>query len=89
MPIDPAITIIRRKLELGQELHLRTSTSVENIISLLDVCLKTTYFQFQGRFFDQLQGAAIGSPMTPIVVNLYMEDFEIKDINTAEHSSRI
>ena len=85
MPIDPAITIIRRKVELGQELHLRTSMSVEHIISLLDFCLKTTYFQFQGRFFEWPQGAAMGSPISPIVANLYVEDFEIKVINTAEH----
>ena len=29
------------------------------------------------------------SPISSIVANLYMEDFEIKDINTAEHPPRI
>ena len=61
----------------------------EHLISLLEFCLKTTYFQFQGRFFEQLQGAAIGSPITPIVAKLYMEEFEIRAINTAEHPPRI
>ena len=42
--IDPALPIIRRKLELDQEFHLRTSISVEQIVSLLEFCLKTTYF---------------------------------------------
>ena len=76
--IDSAIDIIRRKLELDQELHSRTSMSVVQIISLLEFCLKTTYFQFQGRFFEQLHGAAMESPISPIVANLYMEDFENK-----------
>ena len=89
VPIDPAINIIRRKLEMDQELHLRASMKVEQIISLLEFCLKTTYFQFQGRFFEQLQGAAMGSPISPLVANLYMEEFEIKAINTAEHPPRI
>ena len=62
---------------------------VEQIISLLEFCLKTAYFQFQGRFFEQLQGAAIGSPISPIVANLYMEDFETKTINTAKYPPRI
>ena len=31
----------------------------------------------------------MGSPISPIVANLYMEDFEIKAINTAEHPPRI
>ena len=50
---------------------------------------KTTCFQFQDRFFKQLQGAAKGSPISPIVGNLYMEDFEIKAINIAKHPLRI
>ena len=62
---------------------------VEQIISLLEFCLKTTYFQFQGRFFEQLQGTAVGSPISPIVAHLYMEDFETKAINTAEYLPNI
>ena len=89
VPIDSAIHIIRRKLELDQELHLRTPMKVEQIIRLLEFCLKTTSFQFQGRFSEQLQGTAMGSPISPIEANLYMEDFETKAINTAEYPPRI
>ena len=83
MPIDPVINMVRRRLELDQELHLRTTMKLEQIISLLEFCLKTTYFHFQGRFFEQLQGAAMGSPISPIVANLFIEDFDTKAINTA------
>ena len=89
MPIDPAINIIRRKLELDLGLHLRTSMCVVQIISLLEFYLKTTYFQFQGRLVEQLQRVAMGSPITPIVANLYMKDFENKAINTAECPPRV
>ena len=85
VPIEPAIHIIRRKLELDQELHTRPTLNVEQVISLLEFCLKTMHFQFQGRFYEQLQGVAMGSPISPIVANLYMEDFEIKAISLAEH----
>ena len=57
---------------------------VEQVISLLEFCLKTTYFLL----FEQLQGAAMGSPISPILVNLNMEEFEIKAINTAEYPPR-
>ena len=57
--------------------------SVENITTLLEVCLKSTYFTFQGRFFEQQEEAAMGSPISPIVANLYMEEFETKTISSS------
>ena len=64
MPTDCALNILRRKLEQDQELNVRTSMTVEHIVSLLEFCLKTTYFQFQGRYFEQIQEAAMGSPIS-------------------------
>ena len=47
--------------------------AVINIILLLEFCLKNTYFSFQDQFYEQVEGAAMGSPGSPIVANLYME----------------
>ena len=66
------------KLEQDKELCLRTSMTVVNIISLLEFCLKNAHFLFQGTYYEQLKGAAVGSPINPIVANQFMEDFEIK-----------
>ena len=33
-------------------------------------------FSFQGKFYKQLHGAAMGSPCSPVVANIYMEYFE-------------
>ena len=42
VPVDPAINMIRRRLEQDEELQHRTSVTVEHIISLLEFCHKTT-----------------------------------------------
>ena len=57
--------------------------SAQHIICLLEVCLKNTYFIFQGRFYEQVEGAGMGSPISPIIANIYMEAFETKAISTA------
>ena len=82
VPIKPAINTIKKLLEEDPELHKRTSLSVKNITRLLEYCLTSTYFIFQGRFFEQQEGAAMGFPLSPIVANLYMEKYENQAINT-------
>ena len=56
---------------------------VSDIILLLEFCLKNTYFSFQDQFYGQVEGAAMGSPVSPIVANLYMEYLEQKALSTA------
>ena len=41
---------------------------------------------FQGQHYEQVEGVAMGSPLSPIVANIYMEHFETKALETAPHS---
>ena len=61
---------------------------IDDIILLLEFCLKNTYFSFQGQFFEQVEGAAMGSPVSPIEANLYMEYLEQKALSTAPDPPR-
>ena len=78
VPIDPALNIIKDLLDKDTTLKERTVMEVGDIILLLEFCLKNTYFSFQGQFYEQVEGAAMGSPVSPIVANLYMEYLEQK-----------
>ena len=53
VPKQPAIDIIKKLLEEDGELQQRTNMSVNHIISLLEFCLRSTYFTFQGRLYGQ------------------------------------
>ena len=83
VPIRPALKSIKKLLEEDQTLPQRTTMTVNNISCLLEFCLNSTYFTFQEKFYEQVEGAAMGSPISPIVANLYMEDFEMRAINTS------
>ena len=85
VPTTKAIIIIKQLLEQDQDLQQRTSLSIENIISLLEFCITSTCFGFLGKFYEQVEGAAMGSPLSPIVANLYMESFEVEALTSAPH----
>ena len=50
------------------------------------VLSQNTYFSFQGQFYEQVEGVAMGSPVGPIVANLYMEYFEQKALSAPPHT---
>ena len=85
VPIQSVINIIQNKLVNDKDLHQRTSMAIHYIISLLEFWLKRTYFVFQGNFYEQKEGAAMGSPLSPIIANILMEDFETKALSSAPH----
>jgi hypothetical protein len=49
---------------------------------LAEVCLRSTFFSYQGEFYEQTSGVAMGSPLSPIVANLFMENFEKKSLDS-------
>ena len=59
--------------------------SIPQIVTLLEFCLKNTYFLFQGKYYEQVRGEAMGSPISPLIANLFMEEFEVKALSTAPH----
>ena len=61
---------------------------VQNIIELLQFCLHNTYFSFQNKFYEQVEGVAMGSLVSPIVANLNMEYFERKALASAINPPR-
>ena len=86
VPVDPALNIIKDLLEKDHILNERTVLAVSDIILLLEICLKNTHLSFQGQFYEQVEGAAMGSPVSSIVANIYMQYLEQKALSTAPHS---
>ena len=48
---------------------------------LVRTCLKFTYLSYHGNIYKEIHGVAMGSPLSPIITNIYMKNFEMKAIN--------
>ena len=73
VPIQPVLNIIQQRLAKDKDLQQRTTMSIKHITSLLEFCLNSTSFVFQGSINQQIEGAAMRSPLSPIVANIFME----------------
>ena len=45
----------------------------EEIIDLLKLCLESTFFPYNGNFYQQLHGTAMGSPVSVVVTEIVMQ----------------
>ena len=76
IPVEPAVKVAEERLGEDASLGLRTSLPVEDIIPLLTFCHKTTQFTYNGTYYQQAFGTAIGSPISTVIANMLMEDVE-------------
>ena len=48
----------------------------ETLEKLLIICTQQSHFQFNGKYYDQIDGVAMGSPLGPLFANIFMDEFE-------------
>ena len=70
-----------------------TATAIENsttklplptddLMDLLNLCLTSTYFQYNGKHYKQLHGTAMGSPVSVVVAEIAMQNIEEQALAT-------
>ena len=81
IPVNQALDVINQ-LIIGHQTDMEFKSKVRKpwyeIADHLEIkiVLNNCVFSFQGQFYKQLHGAAMGSPCSPVVANIYMEYFE-------------
>lgn len=83
VPLEESLEIIKKTLRDDVLLHERTELPLEGIMDLLECCLRNSYFQVKDKFYAQEDGLPMGSSLSPVVANIYMEWFENEAIRTA------
>ena len=85
IPVDLALTITNQRLQQDQDLAERTNMSISNIMRLLEFVLNHNYFKHDNTHYKQIFGCAMGSPISPVIADLVMEEIEETAIATASH----
>ncbi|XP_054276681.1 uncharacterized protein LOC128995686 [Macrosteles quadrilineatus] len=89
VPVSETLKIIETRLTNDDTLANRTKLPVNVIMELLELCTQCNYFQLEGKLYRQDEGMAMGSPLSPIFANIFMEEFEQKALASARLKPRI
>ena len=82
IPQGEAISIIKELLHNDENLNKRTPLKAERIVTLLTICLENTYFMFNKKLYNQVDGLAIGACTSGFAADIFMYRLEKKAINT-------
>ena len=55
---------------------LNTSIPQRRMEKLLYLCTKHVHFSYGGRIYIQVDGVAVGSPLAPVLANIFMTELE-------------
>ena len=81
VPVGLTCQVAKDKLIADTSLGDRTGLSPPQVVTLLQFCLNA----YQGQFYQQSFGTAMGSPVSVTVANLVMEDVEQRTLSTYSH----
>jgi len=78
VPLDLAIESVKKRWE-----YIERSTKIvkEDFLEAIEFVLSSTFFTFNDKLYKQTYGVPMGSPLSPIIANLVMQDLEENILN--------
>ena len=73
------------RVPIADSLKLLSHHFEDGVLALFKHDLTSTYFCFDGKFYEQTGGVAMGSPLSPVIASFFMEDFEKRAIEQEPH----
>lgn len=79
IPIDLALKVVGDNWSKIEKL---TKLPKKEFLYGVEVCLRSTFFQFEDLFFQQVSGLAMGGPISAVIANLVLESAEKELMST-------
>ena len=67
IPVNDTMDIIRRRFRFQKSTY-----------KLMELCMTTTYFMFNNESYEQTDGVAMGTSLSPIVAEIFMDEVETR-----------
>ena len=84
IPLDETIDICIDNLYKDDENSSKIPKDV--FCNLVTVATRESFFMFSSKFYKQIDGVAMGSPLGPALANIFMCSFENKWLKDCPHS---
>ena len=83
------VVATRRSESLVTDLSRKKWCYLSRFADLSNCVLRSIYFQYNGSIYEQQDGAAMGSPVSAVIANIYIEEFEEQAIASATCKPKI
>ena len=80
--VPVALQVINSKISTCTTFTNVCKIPTEKFIRFLEFTITSCIFRFNKKFYKQLQGVAMGSPVFPVIANIYKEYFDSLAIPT-------
>ncbi|XP_071628256.1 uncharacterized protein [Temnothorax longispinosus] len=74
----PKDLVLKAIEERWNYITTKTDLSLLQFLSAVDLILSSTSFMFNGQFYEQIFGSPMGSPLSPILADMVMEDLDVR-----------
>ena len=85
--VPVGLQVINSKISTCTSFTYSCTIPTEKFIKLLEFTITNCIFCFNKKLYKQLQGVAMGSPVFPVIANIYMEPFESLAIHLLQPSA--
>ncbi|CAF4387530.1 unnamed protein product [Rotaria sp. Silwood2] len=83
IPVDETINIILKKLY--EDRPVPPIIERNDLKALLTFATTKSHFLFDGKIYDQIDGVSMGSPLAPLLAEIFLQEFEKKNLSSFEN----
>ena len=87
VPLEETIEIIFKKIHVNKE--MTTDIPKQEMKELLIFCQKNVHFTFNNETYIQVDGVAMGSPLGPVLANIFMVELETSVITILSNKVKL